>query len=88
MPQPRSSRKSGGQQIDLFPRSKRPIIPLADDHPLVVLTDTVDWTEMEVRAQQIRSKKLRNAAGRAAQSWQRSSPYYRTTEACSLKPAA
>lgn len=37
MPQPRSSRKSGSQQIDLFPLSKRPIIPLADDHPLVVL---------------------------------------------------
>jgi hypothetical protein len=64
MSQPRSSRKSGSRQIDLFPRSKRPIIPLADDHPLVVLADTVDWTEMEARAQQIRSKKLKNAAGR------------------------
>jgi hypothetical protein len=64
MPQPRSSRKSGSRQIDLFPRSKRPIIPLADDHPLVVLADTVDWTEMEARAQQIRSQKLKNAAGR------------------------
>jgi hypothetical protein len=65
MPQPRSgSRKNGSQQLDLFPRSKRPTIPLADDHPLVVLTDTVDWTEREARAQRMRSKKLKNAAGR------------------------
>ena len=31
---------------------------------MVVLTDTVDWTEMEVRAAKIREKKLKNAAGR------------------------
>jgi hypothetical protein len=31
---------------------------------MVVLTDTVDWTEMEVRAEGIRAKKLKNAAGR------------------------
>jgi hypothetical protein len=53
MPQPLSSRRSGSRQLDLFPRSKRPTIPLADDHPLVILTDTVDWTEMENRAQEI-----------------------------------
>jgi hypothetical protein len=64
MPQLRSSRKTGSRQIDLFPRSKRPTIPLADDHPLTVLTDTVDWPEMEARARQIRSKKLKSAAGR------------------------
>jgi hypothetical protein len=56
--------KIGSRQLDLFPRSKRPTIPLADDHPLVLLTDTVDWTEMEARAQQIRAKKLKSAAGR------------------------
>jgi len=60
----RSSCKIGSRQLDLFPRSKRPTIPLADDHPLVLLTDTVDWTEMEARAQQIRTKKLKSAAGR------------------------
>ena len=59
-----SSRSSGSRQLDLIPRSKRPTIPLADDHPLVILTDTIDWTEMEARAQQIRAKKLKNAAGR------------------------
>jgi transposase-like protein DUF772 len=31
---------------------------------MVVLTDTVDWTEMEVRAEKIRAKKLKSAAGR------------------------
>jgi len=58
-------RKGGGsRQPDLLPRSKRPAISLPDNHPMVVLTDTVDWTEMEVRAQKIRAKKLKNAAGR------------------------
>ena len=31
---------------------------------MVVLTDTVDWTEMEARAEKIREKKLKNGAGR------------------------
>ena len=45
-------------------RSLRPTIPIAEDHRLVHITDTLDWTEMEERAQQIRSAKLKNAAGR------------------------
>ena len=57
---------SGGanRQRDLSPRSKRPTIPIAENHRLVQLTDTLDWTEMEERAQQIRAEKLKNAAGR------------------------
>jgi molybdopterin converting factor small subunit len=51
-------------QPDLVPRSKRPTISIAEDHRLVQLTDTLDWTEMEDQAQQIRSSKLKNAAGR------------------------
>jgi Transposase domain (DUF772) len=58
-------RKGGSRQPDLLPRSKRPAISLPDNHPIVVLTDTVDWTEMEVRAEKIRAKKLKNAAGRS-----------------------
>lgn len=54
----------GSRQPDLLPRSKRPTISLPDNHPMVVLTDAVDWTEMEVRAEKIRAKKLKNAAGR------------------------
>ena len=58
-------RRSGGsRQPDLFPRSKRAAIALPDNHPMVVLTEAVDWTEMEVRAEKIREKKLKNAAGR------------------------
>ena len=60
-----TQRCSGGnRQLDLFARSKRPTIPLPDNHPMVVLTDAVDWTLMEARAQQIRTKKLKNGAGR------------------------
>ena len=36
-------RQGGNRQPDLFPRSKRPAIGLPDNHPMVVLTDTVDW---------------------------------------------
>lgn len=54
----------GSRQSDLLPRSKRPTISLPDNHPIVVLADTVDWTEMEMRAEKIRERKLKNAAGR------------------------
>jgi len=53
----------GNRQPELFARSKRPAISLPENHPMVVLTDTVDWTEMEMRAEKIRAKKLKNAAG-------------------------
>jgi len=59
-----SSSASGKRQPDLICNSKRPTIPLAEEHPVVQMTDTLDWTEMEDRAQQIRSSKLKNAAGR------------------------
>ena len=52
------------RQGDLLPRSKRPTILLAQDHRLVHLTDTLDWSELEQRAQQVRAGKLKNAAGR------------------------
>lgn len=56
--------KTGNRQPDLFPRSKCSTIALPENHPVVVLTDTIDWTEMEVRAEKIRERKLKNAAGR------------------------
>jgi len=52
------------RQRDLFPRSKRPTIAIAEDHRLVRMTDSLDWTELEERAQLIRALKLKNAAGR------------------------
>jgi hypothetical protein len=57
-------RRGGNSQPDLFPRSKRPAISLPDNHPMVILADTVDWTEMELQAEKVRRKKLKNAAGR------------------------
>ncbi len=55
------------RQRELFHRSKRPTIPIADNHRLVHLTDSLDWTELEERAQQIRTAKLKNGAGRPPQ---------------------
>ena len=56
--------KSGNRQPELFPRARKTTIPLSAQHPMVVLSDTLDWTEMEVRAEKIREKKLKNGAGR------------------------
>jgi len=57
-------RPCGNSQPDLFPRSKHPAIALPDNHPMVVLTDTVDWTEMELQTEKVRARKLKTAAGR------------------------
>ena len=56
--------KGGNRQRELVPRALKTTIPLSDQHPMVVLTDALDWTEMEVRAEKIRTKKLKNGAGR------------------------
>src|SRR5512141_1718979 len=61
MPAPR---RGGNRQPELFARCKRPAITLPENHPIVVLTETVDWTELELAAEKIRRKKLKNAAGR------------------------
>ncbi len=39
-------RRGGNSQADLFPRSKRSAMSLPDNHPKVVLTDTVDWCRL------------------------------------------
>lgn len=57
----------GSRQPELFPRSKRPTIPVAATHRLVELADLIDWTELEIRAEEIRRKKLKNGAGRPPQ---------------------
>jgi hypothetical protein len=60
------SKSHGGvnRQREFFARSKRPTIAIDPNHRLVQLTDTLDWTEMEERAEGIRQKKLKNGAGR------------------------
>ena len=56
--------RGGNRQPELFPRSKRPTIPIEENHRLVELADSLDWTELEARAELIRASKLKNAAGR------------------------
>jgi len=56
--------RGGSRQPDLFPRSKRPTIPIDPSHRLVLLTEETDWTELEERVEQIRMSKLKSAAGR------------------------
>jgi hypothetical protein len=55
--------RGGSHQPELFPRSTRPTISVDLNHRLAVLERTLDWTELEERAQLIRSMKLKSAAG-------------------------
>jgi hypothetical protein len=59
-----NTKRGGSRQPELFGRSKRPMIPIEENHRLVKLADSLDWTEMEIRAEEIRASKLKNAAGR------------------------
>jgi transposase, IS5 family len=60
-------RRGGSRQADLLPRSKMSTVVVADNHRLVVMTDEVDWTELEELIELIRKSKLKNAAGRPPQ---------------------
>lgn len=51
-------------QVELFERSKKPVIPIEPNHRLVQLTDQLDWIELEQIVEEIRRGKLKNAAGR------------------------
>jgi len=62
-----SKQARGSRQPELFPRSKRATIPVTANHQLVELADSVDWTELEIRADKVRAGKLKNAAGRPPQ---------------------
>lgn len=60
-----STRKHGrSRQPELFARSRTPTIPIPDNHRLVVMTEEIDWTELEELIQAIRMSKLRSEAGR------------------------
>jgi hypothetical protein len=54
----------GSRQADLFPRSKRPTIPIEENHRLVLMTDGIDWTELLDLVEHIRESKVKNGAGR------------------------
>jgi IS5 family transposase len=60
----RNDARRGSSQKELFARSKHPTIPIEDNHPLVRLSNELDWTELEYRAEVIRGSKLKNGAGR------------------------
>ena len=60
-------RRPGSSQGELFPRSKRPTIVIDEKHPLVVMTETLDWTALEELVEAIRRRKLKNGAGRPPQ---------------------
>lgn len=61
---PPASRRPRSRQAELFARSKRATIEIAATHRLVMITDEVDWTELEEIVQEIRRRKLKNEAGR------------------------
>ena len=56
--------RGGSRQPELFARSKRPTIPIEENHRLVLLTDQIDWTELLQLVEEIRLGKVKNAAGR------------------------
>jgi hypothetical protein len=57
-------RRGGSRQSELFARSKKPIITVADNHRLAVMAEEIDWTALLELIQAIRMSKLKNAAGR------------------------
>ena len=59
--------RGGSRQPALIPRSKRASIAVAANHRLVELADVIDWTELEIRAEKVRQKKLKSRAGQRPQ---------------------
>ena len=59
-----ASRRQRSRQAELFVRSKYPVIPIDPTHRLVLLTEEIDWTELQEVVQSIRERKLKSAAGR------------------------
>ena len=54
----------GSRQAEMFARSKRPTIPIEENHRLVVMTEAIDWTELLELVENVRLSKVKNAAGR------------------------
>src|SRR3990172_9560816 len=59
-----AQRRQRSRQAELFPRSKRPVIAIQENHRLVQMTDEIDWTELEALVESIRRSKLESDAGR------------------------
>ena len=59
-----TGKRGRSRQPELFERSRTPTIPVPDNHRLVVMTDEIDWTDLEELIQAIRMSKLKSEAGR------------------------
>lgn len=59
-----SRRRGGSRQPEMFARSKIPAIEIADNHRLVLMTDEIDWTDLEALIESIRAGKVKSPAGR------------------------
>jgi IS5 family transposase len=59
-----SRRRGGSRQPEMFARSKKPAIEIADNHRLVLMTDEIDWTDLEALIESIRAGKVKSPAGR------------------------
>ena len=59
-----ASRRHRSRQAELFSRSTRSVIEIAPNHRLLMVTEEIDWTELEEIVQAIRRRKLKNEAGR------------------------
>ena len=60
----RQARSDGSGQGELFPRSRQTMIVVDENHRLIRLTETIDWTELVGRAESIRQGKVKSPAGR------------------------
>lgn len=59
-----TQRRQRSRQGELFRRSTRAVIALDEKHRLVLMTQEIDWTELEELVQAIRMSKLKSEAGR------------------------
>lgn len=59
-----TQRRQRSRQGELFRRSTRAVIALDESHRLVLMTQEIDWTELEELVQAIRMSKLKSEAGR------------------------
>ena len=52
------------RQSAMFARSRQPNIAIEENHRLVLMADTIDWTGLEELVEGIRQRKLTSKAGR------------------------
>jgi transposase, IS5 family len=55
---------AGSRQRELFPLSKKPAIAVDAQHPLVRITELLDWDELLDKVEEIRAARVKSRAGR------------------------